>query len=124
VLVDPNNLATGQCYNYTGGAAAAAANCYTGKSLNTGGATFLTLGGAAAGKIPAIPTGTMCGTSACQYLIINNGQNATFNAATPKFLSLSATDNWRPTDKLTINYGVRFDQYQFTGANTYNSPAR
>jgi TonB dependent receptor/Carboxypeptidase regulatory-like domain/TonB-dependent Receptor Plug Domain len=119
VLVDPNNLGSGQCYNYAGGAASPV-NCYKGAKLNTGGASFLSFGGGGS----AVPAGTICGTSACQYLVINNGQNATYNSATPKFLSLSLTDNWKPTDKLTVNYGVRFDQYQFTGADTYNSLAR
>jgi TonB dependent receptor/Carboxypeptidase regulatory-like domain len=120
VLVNPTDLASGQCYSYTGGAAAVAANCYNGASLNTGGATFLKF----SNPVSKVPAGTMCGTAACQYLVINNGQNATYNNATPKFLSFSLTDNWKPTDKLTVNYGARFDQYQFVGQNTDDSFAR
>jgi TonB dependent receptor/Carboxypeptidase regulatory-like domain/TonB-dependent Receptor Plug Domain len=124
VLVDPNNLSTGQCYGYSAATQTATkANCYNGTAYNSG-ATFLTTGNAYAGKAPAIPAGTMCGTSACQYLIIGNGQVASFNDATPKFGSISFNDNWKPTDKLTVNYGIRYDSYQFVGDNPYNSSAR
>jgi TonB dependent receptor/Carboxypeptidase regulatory-like domain len=128
LLVNPNDLASGQCYQYVPNQTAAnAVNCFKGTSLTKSGATYLTFGGYQPGATnpnPVLAAGTMCGTSACQWLVINNGQNATYNNATPKFLSFSLTDNWKPTDKLTVNYGVRFDQYQFVGADTNDSFAR
>jgi hypothetical protein len=70
------------------------------------------------------PLPSSCGTAACEYLVVGNGQFATYNTVTPKFTSFSLTDNWKPSDKLTINAGLRFDRFQFDGSDTYNSPAR
>ncbi len=125
VLVNPNNLGTGQCYGY-GGGVASPVNCYVGTAFNTGagGANFLTTTKAYAGTAPVVPVGTMCGTSVCQYLVINNGEATSFNNATPHFGAISINDNWKPTDKITVDLGFRYDSYQFIGDNPYNSSAR
>jgi len=72
----------------------------------------------------ADPSGTTCGTAACTWLIADNGQHATYNTVTPKFSALSLTDTWKPTSKLTLNYGLRLDSYQFDGADTTGTPGR
>jgi hypothetical protein len=124
VLVDSSNPLNGICYNFAG----TAVPCYSvnpdtgyAKNLNKG-AGYFTLQQAYNGTVtPA--TGT-CGGGPCQYLTIGNGTYATYNTVKPKFSSFSLTDNWRPTDKLTVNLGMRFDRFEFDGSNTTNSPAR
>ncbi len=119
VLVDSSNPYNGQCYA-TGGAPV---NCYnaSGSNLNTG-AGYFTLQQAYNNTVT--PAAGTCGGGACEYLVVGNGQYATYNTVKPKFTSASITDDWKPTDKLTINYGVRYDRYEFDGSDTTNSLAR
>jgi hypothetical protein len=42
----------------------------------------------------------------------------------PQFFSSSLTDEFRPTDKLLFNLGIRLDSYTFDGSNTNYGPAR
>ena len=120
-LVNGNDPASGICYG-TGGAAVpgcavnpgcapgpGAANCFTEYEALTGGVT------------PA--TGT-CGTGPCQYLVVNGGPSASYNTVVPRFTTLSLSDVWTPTDKLNINLGMRFDQFQFIGSSTNDTIAR
>lgn len=122
VLVDSNNPTSGVCYT----AAAVPAPCFaTAASLNSGksGAQFATIGQAYAGKIAAAPAAN-CGTGPCQYLIIGNGQYATYNTVQPTFYGASLTDEFRPTPKLTLNGGLRLDVYQYKGGDTTGGRAR
>jgi Carboxypeptidase regulatory-like domain/TonB dependent receptor/TonB-dependent Receptor Plug Domain len=84
------------------------------------------LGGVGFGAFGTAPSlaGDKCGTSACEYLLAENGQHATFNTITPKFVSTSITDEFRPTDKWLFNLGVRLDSFTFDGANTDYGAAR
>lgn len=119
VLVDSSNPYNGVCYNSAG----LPANCYnsSGSNLNNK-AGYFTLQQAYNGTVkPA--TGT-CGGGPCQYLVIGNGKYATYNTVKPKFSTASITDDWKPTEKLTINYGVRYDRFEFDGSDTTNSLAR
>ncbi len=127
VLVDGSNPLNGICYNRS----AVAVNCYNGSGSNLNGynaksnpngAQYFTLQQAYNGTV--FPAAGTCGGGPCQYLVIGNGQYATYNTVKPKFSSASITDNWRPTDKLTVNYGLRFDRYEFDGSNTTGTPAR
>ena len=124
ILVNGANPLSGKCYAPGG----TAVPCYTpdGLGLNVGGFMsggtavpgfgFFTLADAANGTVtPA--TGT-CGTGPCQYLVAQNGNFNEYNTVVPRFTSFSLTDNWQPTSKVTVNYGVRFDQFQFIGGNT------
>jgi len=114
VVVDSSNPLGGLCYTAGG----APTTC----DFNVANAQFATLADAAAGAItPA--TGT-CGNGPCQYLVIGNGPFATYNTVKPKFTSFSITDQWKASDKLNLNLGLRFDRFQFDGADTFNSPAR
>ncbi|MBV8749311.1 MAG: TonB-dependent receptor [Candidatus Eremiobacteraeota bacterium] len=65
-----------------------------------------------------------CGGSSCEYVLVAGGPSATYNQVQPKFYAADITDSWRPTDKLLINLGMRYDLYSYFGADTYNSPAR
>ncbi len=112
-LVDSSNPTNGLCYT----AAGLATTCNF-----KGGAQFATLAQAANGTI-APATGT-CGGGPCEYLVLADGQYATYNTVTPKFTSFSLTDQWRPTSKLTVDAGVRNDQFQYVGSDTTGTPAR
>ncbi len=112
-LVDSSNPTNGICYT----AAGAATTC----SL-AGPAQFATLNQASTGSIT--PAAGTCGAGPCEYLVLANGQYATFNTVKPKFTAFSLTDEWRPTSKLTVNGGVRFDQFQYVGSDTSGTAAR
>jgi hypothetical protein len=120
VLVGQNFLTTGQCYSFTG----APVNCFngSGSNFNTG-AGYFTFRQATAGTVPSA-AGLTCGGTQCQYLVINNGPYATYNTVVPKFSAFSITDQWKPTDRLNINLGLRYDQFRFEGTNTTGTPAR
>ena len=118
VLVDSSNPTNGICYT----TAAVATNCFTSGTKFNASAGYATLGQAAAGTIAA-PTGT-CGGGACQYLVIGNGQAGTFNTVKPNFYGASLTDEFRPNSKLTVNAGIRLDDYQYVGGDTSGGNAR
>ncbi len=132
VLVDGNNPTNGVCYNPAG----AAVNCLTSPTRynayspataaapgNPGGAQFATLQQAYNGTVAPI-TATSCGSGPCKYLVIGNGQYATYNDVTPQFFGASINDQIRPSDKLLFNVGMRLDDYQYVGGNTSGGPAR
>ena len=118
VAVDSNNPTNGICYS----AAGVAVNCYNaGNGYNTA-AQFATLQQAYNGTVTPL-TGT-CGTGPCKYLVIGNGEYATYNAVKPTFYGASINDEIRPTSKLTVNLGMRLDDYQYQGSDTSGGPAR
>ena len=120
VVVNSASPTNGICYTVTG----VPAPCFSsGSGLNTG-AGYATIGQAATGSIAPIATGTQCGTGACQYLVIGNGQYATYNQVKPIFYGASINDEIRPTSKLTINAGIRLDDYQYQGSDTSGGNAR
>ncbi len=114
---DPTN---GICYAVAGGVATAA-NCDS--SASSGRATYLTLSGVAAGN-PASVSGVTCGGAPCEYYAVENGQYGTFNTVKPNFIGSSLTDTFKPTDKLVINAGLRFDDFQYDGSDTTGTAAR
>jgi hypothetical protein len=131
-LVNGSNPGAGICYsNGTNVAAGPAGTPITGCNYNpavTGG-TFgqsafgFTANQAVGGTIPQ-PGAVTCGGGPCQYLLVAGGPSASFNQVVPKFTTFSVTDNWTPTSKLTVNVGLRFDQFQFLGTSTQDSVAR
>jgi hypothetical protein len=90
----------------------------TGAQTGLGGVGFTHFGSA-----PSL-AGDKCGGSACEYLIAENGNHATYNQVVPKFFSTSLTDEFRPTDKWLFNLGVRLDSFTFNGSNTDYGAAR
>jgi TonB dependent receptor/Carboxypeptidase regulatory-like domain/TonB-dependent Receptor Plug Domain len=123
-LVNGNNPYNGTCYDATG-------NPYVGCTFAgyptklKGHPNFnqLTMN-QLLGTSPVTATPASCGGGPCQYVLVAGGPSATYNQVTPKFTAFSITDNWRPTDKLNINLGLRYDYYAYFGSDTYNSPAR
>ena len=119
VLVDSSHPTNGVCYSTTG----VPTPCFSSATGLNSAAGYATIGQAVAGTI-AMPTATTCGTGSCQYLVIGNGQYATYNQVNPTFTGLSLTDEFRPTSKLTINGGIRYDNYSYQGADTSGGNAR
>ena len=123
VLVDSTNPTNGVCYT----AAGVATNCYSSPTGYHGtGATaaqFATLQQAYNGTVAPI-TAAACGGGPCQYLVIGNGKYATYNTVTPRFYGASINDEIKPIEKLTLNLGLRLDDYQFIGGSTQGTAAR
>jgi hypothetical protein len=69
--------------------------------------------------LQATPAGAPAGTS--WHLTQNLEQNANINTVSPKFLTAAVQDEFRPSDRLDINAGVRFESYGY-GLGDYASP--
>jgi len=120
VLVDSSNPLNGICYT----SAAQPTTCAYGRNeRNPAYAQFATVSQAYNGTITPAPAAN-CGGGPCEYLVTNNGQYATYNRVKPKFYAASITDQYRPTDKLLVDLGMRLDVFQYVGSNTNNSTAR
>ncbi len=119
-LVDSTNPYSGVCYDGSAGPANSGP-CAYGSFMP---ATF-TARDAFRGTVPAASAfGSNCGGHACAYVVGATGDAATYNTVVPKFTSASITDQWKPTDRINVNLGLRFDRFVFQGADTTNSPAR
>ena len=74
-----------------------------------------------ADPLPTLPTKCVDphvpGKTACTYLLAENGLYATYNNVVPRFASVSATDQFRPSDKILLNLGIRGDSFTFIGMN-------
>jgi Carboxypeptidase regulatory-like domain/TonB dependent receptor/TonB-dependent Receptor Plug Domain len=119
VLVNGSNPTNGVCYSPTG----TAVNCLTSPTDYNSAAQYATVQQAYTGTIAPITAAT-CGSGPCKYLVIGNGQYATYNNLTPQFFGASINDQLHPTEKLTINAGLRLDDYQFIDGDTSGGPAR
>ncbi|MDP9017420.1 MAG: Plug and carboxypeptidase regulatory-like domain-containing protein [Candidatus Eremiobacteraeota bacterium] len=79
---------------------------------------------------PAAPacTSTAGAPVACTFATLWDGSaKGTFNKVKPKFTYLSLTDQYRPSEKLLFNIGLRYERYQYdlpasdtAGANFYS----
>ena len=123
VVVNAADPTSGYCFSNTGLLTSCA---YTGANTPTG-AQYLTLQQAGAGANLALPAACVVpgvASTTCEYLTVGNGEYATYNTVQPRFGAASITDNWKPTDKLTIDLGLRFDQFQFATSSQNDNPAR
>ncbi|HET9341433.1 MAG TPA: TonB-dependent receptor [Candidatus Eremiobacteraceae bacterium] len=59
-----------------------------------------------------------------EWLAVENGANGPSNSVTPRFTSFSIEDQYRPTDRLNINAGIRFDHFAFDIPSTAGGAAR
>ncbi|HEX3465311.1 MAG TPA: TonB-dependent receptor [Candidatus Elarobacter sp.] len=118
ILVDSSNPYNGMCYT----AAGTRANCYSGLGTSYNSAIgHFTWSQAYNGTVP-VATGT-CGNGPCEYMSLGNGSYATYNNVVPKFYAFSVTDQWKPTDRLSFDLGMRFDRFEFDGSDTTNGGA-
>ena len=126
-LVDPASPTSGLCYAIPdSGTTATPAVCDTGApaAIRSSYLSFPQVAGAAGAKpIPSI-NGLTCGSGPCKWYVVENGPNATYNTVKPNFYSASLTDIIKPTEKLTVNLGLRYNLYQFEGSDTTGTPAR
>ncbi len=119
IAVNAADPYSGFCYSSAGGAPVSCAP----RGPNAHG----TLTRIATGAVPTLPT--TCNdpnvpTTTCAWLSTENGLRATYNGVVPEFSAYSITDQFRPNEKLLFNFGVRWDNYKFTGANLDAGPAR
>ncbi len=126
VLVNRNNPFSGTCYHLYGGGTpyTAPTTCSDGQASGvTYGLlpTFLMLSNPTA---HSDISGVSCGGGPCAYYVVENGAYGLNNTVTPYFTGYSITDQWRPSDKLFFNLGLRVDNYDYVGANTDFGPAR
>ncbi|HEY1974930.1 MAG TPA: carboxypeptidase regulatory-like domain-containing protein [Candidatus Baltobacteraceae bacterium] len=73
------------------------------------------------GGAPALPGKCVdpnVASTACTYLMAENGLSRTYNAVTPRFFSSSLTDEFRPSDRWLLNLGLRLDDFTYIGQNT------
>lgn len=117
VVVNAAEPLSGYCYGATGGAPI---NCYNGGNV-------LQMSTIQSKSVPALPVSCvnpLTSSTACTYLLAENGENGAINQVTPRFLSASLTDEFRPSDRFLLNVGLRLDSYTFIGANTDTGAAR
>ncbi|MDQ6930460.1 MAG: TonB-dependent receptor [Candidatus Eremiobacteraeota bacterium] len=124
VMVNANDPLSGNCFDASG----TDITCNPAGDVNGNRANFVTWANVANGTMK--PLAASCNipggvSGPCTYLIAENSLYATYNRVVPKFTSVSLTDEFRPSNKLLLNAGVRYDQFQFVGADTRkNDPAR
>lgn len=121
VLVNANNPTNGYCYTSTG----AVTSCTPGSPAQWATLQQAAIPGTGYGgtSIPLI-TAASCGGGPCEYYVVGNGQQATYNQVKPIFENFSLTDEWHPTGKITVNAGIKLDEFAFQGSNTQGTPAR
>lgn len=118
-----NGAPSGVCANQTGGAASCEPT--TAFVLNNGmpvcGFPFTPVPGACflPYAFPFIPL-----APGFQWVALEDGRNGQINAVTPKFSSFSIEDQYRPTSRLHINAGIRFDRFAFDLPSTAGGAAR
>lgn len=54
-----------------------------------------------------------CGGAPCEYYSINEGPLGAINTVTPKFTNLSFQDTFRANDRLTLQAGLRYENFQY-----------
>ena len=139
VLVNGNDLASGTCYaiyDASGNPTAPTpTTCGTGNKVPTAlSPTFASLANTYANGVvtsvnpgdvsQASLSGLTCGTGPCQMYTVENGAAGKYNTVTPVFTGFSLTDEWRPSEKLLFNLGLRLDSYKYEGDNTTGTAAR
>ncbi|MDQ6823935.1 MAG: TonB-dependent receptor, partial [Candidatus Eremiobacteraeota bacterium] len=59
-----------------------------------------------------------------EWLAVESGPTGVQNAVSPKFAAFSIHDEWRPVDRVHVNYGLRVDRFQFDLPSTAAGPMR
>jgi hypothetical protein len=95
--------AKGNCYSQTTGAYA---SCFSSASQ----ATFDAYSGVFTPYTTA-PAGTAAAANGARWIATENGTSGNFNQVDPILFATSVSDQWHPTDRLTINAGVRIEKY-------------
>ena len=59
------------------------------------------------------PAGSPAALAAARWIVTEPGSEAQIDEVTPYFTGGSITDQWRPSSKLTMNLGVRLDNFTY-----------
>jgi hypothetical protein len=59
------------------------------------------------------PAGSPAALHGANWVVTENGQNAQIDTVSPFFTAYSLSDQFRPSDKLTINAGVRLENFLY-----------
>jgi hypothetical protein len=114
LAVDGNSPSSGVCYNVAGAVGTPVA-C-EGGDVSGLSPTAVTLG---QGTAPAASlAGATCGGGPCKYYVVQNGFSGTNNTVTQDAYAASIRDQWKPSERLTLDYGLKFHDYVYTGAGT------
>jgi hypothetical protein len=71
------------------------------------------------------PAGSPAALANARWLVTENGQNAQVDNVKPDFSAASVTDQWRPSDHISANIGVRVENFRYTLQNLEQGyPAR
>jgi hypothetical protein len=102
----------GNCYDYTTGNRA---SCFPAQApagypnqTTQGCITFCP------GLIPGNPPGgSPAALNGAKWMVTEPGPHAQIDTVTPYFTGYSVSDQWRPNDKLTMNIGLRLDNFSY-----------
>lgn len=113
----------GKCYNYLTGQAwscfdsGSQGGCLTATGCYPGEGKYdfnLTPGDCiTSGTCPNSPAAK----AGARWMMTENGQSAQVDDVTPHFGSGALTDLWQPNDRLIVNFGARFDQFEYSTNN-------
>ncbi len=81
------------------------------------------------GTLPTAPAGSPAALHGAQWLTTNNyfysGSGAAINQVHTRFSGFSLSDQWRPSDALNINLGLRMEDFRYIYGDTgSNDPTR
>jgi hypothetical protein len=117
----------GNCYDPTTGAQV---GCYA-QAYPGGGTGSGSIQNVAGGTLPGpvMPPGSPGALQNAQWLMTNNyfysGSGSALNQVHTRFSGLSIGDQWRPSDALNINLGLRVENFRYIFGDTQaNDPAR
>jgi len=83
------------------------------------------LAGIAATLATNAPPGTPAALAGARWLTTDTGfVNSRLNKVSPVFTAASLTDQWHPSQRLTVNLGARLENYDDRLADTTGTPAR
>jgi len=107
----------GVCYSYTTGNPG---SCYTSGTSGT----YATPTRAFAGGDPCATTlapGTPACVAGATFLVtVPQNHGSYLNSVTPKFTSVALEDQIRPNDRLNVNLGIRWENYEYDLRNVVN----
>jgi len=64
------------------------------------------------------PASSPAATNGARNLVTNDGRSAQIDEITPFFAAASLADQWHPSDRLTLNAGLRLENYTYRLDNT------
>ena len=103
VLAGSYKDAAGHCYDQASGAYASCFGAASQATFNSYTGNF--------NNYTTAPAGTPAAAAGAKWIATENGTFGNYNQVDPILYAASLNDQWNPTDKLTINAGVRVEKY-------------